>query len=71
MTLHERKKGRSNILQKLEDADLPLFANTPAQAESLVQAARGIGLYINANKRSLCFKQGAISTVSGRPQISR
>ena len=42
--------------------DLVLLTNTPAQAESLlhnlVQAAKGLGLYVNANKtKYICFKQ--------------
>ena len=32
------------------------------------QATEDIGLYINANKTEyMCFKQGAISTLSSRP----
>ena len=47
--------------------DLVLLTNTPAQAKSqqhsLEQAARGIGLYVNAGKTKLCFKQvGTIFT---------
>ena len=38
--------------------NLVLFANTPAQARPLLQAAGGIDLYVNANgKKKLCFKQ--------------
>ena len=53
--------------------DLALLANTPAQAKSLLnsleQAVRGIGLYINSNKTLyMCFKQdGAISRKNGKP----
>ena len=41
--------------------DLAFLENTPSQAESqldiLEQAARGIGLYVNSNKKEfLCFK---------------
>ena len=48
--------------------DLALLANTPTQAEfllhSLEQAARGINLYVNADKAEfMCFKQeGVVST---------
>ena len=46
--------------------------NRPAQAKfllhSLEQATRGIGLYVNTNKTEfMCFKQGAISTLSRKP----
>ena len=53
--------------------DLALLTNTPAQAESqfhtLEQAAGGINLHVNANKREfMCFNQeGAISTLKGNP----
>ena len=52
--------------------DLVIFANTPAQAESLLhslgQAAGGIVLCVNANKTEFkCLKQErATSTVSGK-----
>ena len=50
--------------------DLELLANTPAQAESLLhspeQATGGIGLYMNA-MRAMCFKQGTLFTLSGKP----
>ena len=48
--------------------DQVFLTNTPAQAESLLhsleQAARVIGLYLNANKTEfMCFKQkGVMST---------
>ena len=39
--------------------DIALLANTPAQANSLLHglesAARGIGLYVNSDKRELMF----------------
>ena len=47
--------------------DLVLLINAPPQAKflqhSLEQPARSIGLYMNADKT--CFKQGAISNLSG------
>ena len=52
---------------------LVLLANIPANAESLLnsleQAARGIGLHMNANKTEyMYFKwEGSSSTLSGRP----
>ena len=51
---------------------LVLLTNTPTQAESRLnrqeQAARGIGLYVNANKTEyMCFKQKeTVSTLSGK-----
>ena len=53
--------------------DIPLLANTPTQAESLLhsleRAAGGIGLYVNENKTEyMCFNQrGDISTLNGGP----
>ena len=52
--------------------DLALLTNTLAQAKpilhNLEQLVRRTGLYVNANKTELmCFKQGAISTLSGKP----
>ena len=50
---------------------IALLANTPTNAESLLltldQAARGIGLHVNANKTEyIYFKRvGAISTLNG------
>ena len=43
--------------------NLVLLANTPAQAEKLLQKAGGIGLYVNTNKiEFMYFKQeGTIS----------
>ena len=52
---------------------LVLFANTPIQAESLQryreQEARGIGLYVNANKKidDVLNTEGAISTITNKP----
>ena len=51
--------------------DLVLLTNTSAQAEPLLHslelAVGGIGLYVNANKSEyMCFKQGTISTLSGK-----
>ena len=51
---------------------LALLANTPTKAESLVHSlektAKGIGLHVNANKKSTCFKQGrGFSTLNGKP----
>ena len=39
-----------------------------SQLHSLEQTVGGIGLYVNAEKIDImCFKQGAISTLSGKP----
>ena len=57
-----------SFIETLTDADyvddLALLANTLAQAESLLQAARRIGLYMNSVKTEfICFnKDSAIST---------
>ena len=62
-TLKKKKKARNRRY----------LSNTPVQAESqqlsVEQAARGISLYVNANKsEDICFfKKGAISTLSGQP----
>ena len=51
--------------------DIPLLANAPAQAETLLhsleRAAEGIGLHVNAHKTEyMCFNQtGNISTLNG------
>ena len=51
--------------------DIPLFANVPAQAKTLLhsleRAAAGIGLYVNAHKTEyMCLNQtGDISTLNG------
>ena len=44
------------------------LTNTPAQTESLEQAARGIGLYKNVNKTEFMYvkQDGAISILSGK-----
>ena len=53
--------------------DLALLLNTPSPTESLLdslgQAARGIGLYVNQDKTEfMCLKQdGAICTLYGNP----
>ena len=52
--------------------DLAILANilaqTKPQLHSLEQAARDIGLYVNAIKTELmCFNQGAIPALSGKP----
>ena len=53
--------------------DLTIFADTPAQAESLMhcleQAARGMRLNENAYKSEFmyCKQEGAISTLIGWP----
>ena len=53
--------------------DIVILANTPDQAEtllySLVRAAAGIGLYVNAHKTEyMCYNQtGDISTLVGTP----
>ena len=69
-----KTRSRRYLAETMTDTnyadDLALFVNTPAQAESrlhnLEQAAGGIGFYVNANKTELiCFKQVAISTLSG------
>ena len=77
--LYAKKKARSrqNSIETITDAhfadDLLLLTNTPAQAELLLhsqeQPAKGIGLYVNANKSEyMCFKRkGATSTLSVRP----
>ena len=51
--------------------DIVLLANTPTQADpllhSLEQTADGIGLHMNAEKRSTCalIKKGDISALDG------
>ena len=53
--------------------DLVLFTNTPTQVEYQLQAAGGIGFYVNANKTEyICFKQkGAISTLKQENLMDR
>ena len=69
MAQHYKRQETDDFLRKLTDTDnandLALPVNTPAQAEFLLhrleQAAGSIGLYVNANKTFMCFKQeGAI-----------
>ena len=65
------------LAENMRDSDYTdnqvLLLNTPAQEKSLLhnqkQAAGGIGLYVNANKKEfMCFKRkGAISTLTGNP----
>ena len=71
--IQKKEKSRWNPVETIRDTDnadfYALLANTPAQAESLLlsqeQAAGSIGLHMKANKTEfLCFKQGAISTLS-------
>ena len=55
----------------IDEDDLVFLANTPTKIESLLytqeQAAGGISLYVNTNKiEFVCFKQGAIFTLSGK-----
>ena len=56
-------RSRQYAAETIMDADdLALLVNIPAQAESLrysqKQAARGIGIYVNANKTEyMCFNQ--------------
>ena len=52
--------------------NLALLTDTHAQVESLlhslVQAEECIGLFVNTNKTDfMCFKQGTITTLSGKP----
>ena len=72
----KKKKTRSRRypLESMTDTDytndIALLANKHVQTLLLSQeqAARGISLYMNADKTEfLCFKQVAISTFSGKP----
>ena len=53
--------------------DIAILANTPDQAETLLQSlertAAGIGLYVNAHRTEyMCYNQtGDISTLDGTP----
>ena len=68
-------EARRYSVHTTTDADyadnIPLLANTPAQAETLLhsleQAAAGTGLHVNANKTEyMCFNQtGDISALNG------
>ena len=69
------KKARSkqNHAETITESDYTdcqaLHANTPAQAESLLQIqeqeAGNISLHMNANKTYMCFQWGVILTLSG------
>ena len=73
------KKARSRwyhaetIMDPDYSDDIALLANTPTQSKSLLdsleQAIRSIGLYVNVNKMEyMCFNQeGAISILNGTP----
>ena len=70
----KKTKSRQYPTKTITDAnDLVLLTNTPAQTKSLLnsleQAARGIGLYMNSDKTEfMCFKQdAAISTLNDKP----
>ena len=69
-----KKRSRSYPAQTITDAnytdDIAILANTPNQAETLLQterAAAGIGLHFNAHKTEyMCYNQtGDISTLDG------
>ena len=72
LTLKKARKRRypaeTNIDAVCVDEQL-LLANTLARAESLlVQAARGIGLYVNSDKiKFLCFNQDCVISVNDNP----
>ena len=69
------KRSRRYPAKTITDADyaddIPILANTPNQAETLLhsleRAAAGIGLHVNAHKTEyMCFNQtGDISTQDG------
>ena len=69
-----KKRSRRYPAKTITDADyaddIPLLANAPAQAETLLhsleRAAAGIGLHVNAHKTEyMCFNQtGDISTLN-------
>ena len=69
----KRKIPRTKITDVDDADDITLPANTPTQAESLLQllqwAAGGIGLHVNADKTECtCFNErGNISTLKGEP----
>ena len=71
--VRSRRYPAETITDSVYVDDLALLANTPASSEplphSLEQTSRGVGLHVNANKTDfMCFKrEGAISTLSGRP----
>ena len=70
-----KKRSRKYPSKTITDADyaddIPILANAPTQAETLLhsqeQAAAGIGLHVNAYKTEyMCFNQtGDISTLGG------
>ena len=70
-----KERSRRNPAQTIMDADyaddIPLLANTPAQAKTLLHsleiAATGIGRHVNADKtKYTCFNQRSdISTLNG------
>ena len=70
-----KKRSRRYPAKTITDADytddIPLLANAPTQAETLLhsleRAAVGIGLHVNAHKTEyMCFNQtGDISTLGG------
>ena len=72
-----KKRNRRYPAKTITDADyaddIAILANTPNQAETLLnsleRAAAGIGLYVNAHKtKYMCHNQtGDISTLDGRP----
>ena len=68
-----KKRSRRYSAQTITDADLALLANTPAQAEPLLQSlkrtAGGIDIHINADKTEyVCFNQrGDISSLKSSP----
>ena len=73
----KKKKSRQYLTETMTDADyrddLALLTNTLPQAGSLLhslkQAAKSIGLSMNANRTEyMCFKQKEIIfTLSGKP----
>ena len=71
MDSHFKNTRRLYPVETVTDADyaedLAFLLNTPNPAQSLLQGLEQVtGAIENANK-SECFKQGAISTLSGKP----
>ena len=68
-----KERSRRYPAQTITDADnaddIALLTNAPAQAETLLRAAAGISLHVNAHKTEyMCFNQiGYISTLNGIP----
>ena len=62
-------RSRQYPAETMVVVDLVVLANRPALAKSLLhslkQAAWGIGLYVNVE--FICFKQGAIPILDGKP----